>query len=89
MNSAAAANPVMNIMHAACVEKKCQECFNLSCGFCLKPTLRAVPFVMSGGGFKFRPLTHEPGLSDVAPTVLELMGLKVPAEMSGQSLLLR
>ena len=39
------------------------------------------------GGRKYRQLTHDPGLADVAPTVLNLMGLDIPTEMSGQSLL--
>ena len=47
-----------------------------------------VPFMMhSTTGHKFRPLSHDPGLSDVAPTLLDLMGLDIPKEMSGQSLL--
>ena len=29
------------------------------------------------------------GLSDVAPTVLELLGIEAPAEMTGQSLLVK
>jgi 2,3-bisphosphoglycerate-independent phosphoglycerate mutase len=53
-------------------------------------SLSAVPFCMHsppGHSHKFRKLTHDPGLSDVAPTVLDLMGLDIPPEMSGQSLI--
>ena len=47
-----------------------------------------VPLAMHNpGGRKYRQLTHDPGLADVAPTVLNLMGLDIPTEMSGQSLL--
>lgn len=49
-----------------------------------------VPFCMHsppGHAHKFRQLTHDPGLSDVAPTVLDLMGLDIPSEITGQSLL--
>jgi len=42
---------------------------------------------MHGGSYKFRQLSHDPGLSDVAPTLLHIMGLDIPPEMSGQSLL--
>ena len=49
-----------------------------------------VPFMMhSTSGHCYRPLSHDPGLSDVAPTVLDLMGLDIPKEMTGQSLLLK
>lgn len=41
-----------------------------------------------GKAYKFRELSSsDPGLSDVAPTVLRLMGLEAPAEMTGKSLL--
>lgn len=52
----------------------------------------AVPFCMRsppGQAHKFRQLTHDPGLSDVAPTVLDLMGVDIPPEITGQSLLKR
>uniref|UniRef100_A0A646QEE1 phosphoglycerate mutase (2,3-diphosphoglycerate-independent) n=1 Tax=Hemiscolopendra marginata TaxID=943146 RepID=A0A646QEE1_9MYRI len=45
-----------------------------------------VPFVMTGFR-RFRNLTHNAALCDVAPTVLDLMGLDIPKEMGGQSLL--
>ncbi|XP_070540000.1 2,3-bisphosphoglycerate-independent phosphoglycerate mutase-like [Ptychodera flava] len=44
-----------------------------------------VPFIMTGS-HKFKT-GGDPGLSDVAPTVLDLMGLDIPPDMTGQSLL--
>lgn len=49
-------------------------------------TTNRVPFLMTGPR-KFRAVTHNAALCDVAPTVLDLMGVDVPAEMTGQSLL--
>ncbi|EDV20042.1 uncharacterized protein TRIADDRAFT_32533 [Trichoplax adhaerens] len=48
-------------------------------------TLYRVPLIMTRG--KYKDITHDANLSDVAPTVLRIMGLDVPPEMSGQSLL--
>lgn len=48
---------------------------------------RAVPFVMTSKSHAFDHALPEPKLADVAPTVLDVMGLDVPAEMSGRSLL--
>lgn len=39
------------------------------------------------GGLKFKEITHNAALCDVAPTVLDVMGLVFPEEMGGQSLL--
>ncbi|MDA8193605.1 MAG: 2,3-bisphosphoglycerate-independent phosphoglycerate mutase [Thermaerobacter sp.] len=52
-------------------------------------TTNPVPFVVIGAdaAMKGRKLASGGGLRDVAPTVLELMGLPVPAEMTGESLL--
>ena len=50
-------------------------------------TLLAVPFCVHGEGCKLGVITHDPGLSDVAPTVLAIMGVEAPPEMNGQSLL--
>jgi 2,3-bisphosphoglycerate-independent phosphoglycerate mutase len=49
-------------------------------------TTNPVPFVMVGGG---RPALRAGGaLCDVGPTVLRLMGLEPPAEMTGRDLTL-
>ena len=49
-------------------------------------TTNPVPFILVDEELRHRTL-HEGGLADVAPTVLELMGLPVPTEMTGTSLL--
>ncbi|XP_028518515.1 2,3-bisphosphoglycerate-independent phosphoglycerate mutase isoform X2 [Exaiptasia diaphana] len=49
-------------------------------------TTNRVPFVMTGG-HKYRNFTHNAALCDVATTVLDVMGLDIPPEMTGQSLL--
>lgn len=48
--------------------------------------LLSVPFIMTGG-LKFKEITHNAALCDVATTVLDVMGLPIPQEMTGQSLL--
>ncbi|KAF8836494.1 cofactor-independent phosphoglycerate mutase [Paxillus ammoniavirescens] len=54
-------------------------------------TTNKVPFIMTGEGLEFvqdEEGAEEPGaLADVAPTVLAIMGLPQPEEMSGRSLL--
>jgi 2,3-bisphosphoglycerate-independent phosphoglycerate mutase len=49
-------------------------------------TTNPVPVVLLGGGAE---ALHDGRLADVAPTLLELMGLPKPAEMTGASLILR
>jgi 2,3-bisphosphoglycerate-independent phosphoglycerate mutase len=49
-------------------------------------TTNPVPVVLLGGG---AAALHDGRLADVAPTLLELMGLPKPAEMTGTSLILR
>lgn len=49
-------------------------------------TLSPVPVVLVNGPSDVRAL-HDGKLADVAPTLLELMGLPQPAEMTGRSLL--
>lgn len=48
-------------------------------------TTNQVPFCMTGSR-KFKEIKHSPALCDVAPTVLALMGLDQPSEMTGQCL---
>ncbi len=46
-----------------------------------------VPFVMTANaGGHFRTDVEEPALCDVAPTILTVMGLPIPPEMDGRSL---
>jgi len=45
-------------------------------------TLNKVPFVLVGGKMRLR----KGNLGDVAPTVLKLMGIKKPKEMTGKEL---
>ncbi len=60
------------------------ECMKDSKGRTLTShTLNDVPFYLLGSKRKL----HSGGLSDVAPTVLELLGLSQPKEMTGKSLL--
>ena len=52
-------------------------------------TLNRVEFFVVGPGFSPSTRLREGGrLADIAPTVLQLMGLPKPAEMTGQSLIL-
>ena len=44
-----------------------------------------VPFCITQN-MKFRKLSHNAALCDVAPTVLAVMGIEKPAEITGQSL---
>ena len=47
-------------------------------------TTNIVPLVVSGMG----NINLKPGrLADLAPTMLDIMGLDIPAEMSGESLI--
>ena len=48
-------------------------------------TLNPVPLILVGAGNRI--VVKEGRLADIAPTMLELMGLPKPAEMTGQSLL--
>ena len=48
-------------------------------------TTNRVPFILCGAGTELRPGR----LADIAPTMLDVMGLACPAEMDGQSLIIR
>lgn len=50
-------------------------------------TCNPVPFIMTSKNHSFDAGKKGGALCDVAPTVLKVMGLEVPAEMTGQSLL--
>jgi 2,3-bisphosphoglycerate-independent phosphoglycerate mutase len=49
-------------------------------------TTNPVPFILHGGGGELAKLRDGGTLADVAPTVLRLMGLEAPAEMTGRDL---
>jgi len=49
-------------------------------------TMNLVPAVIVGAGFEHRQLRSGGALCDVAPTLLELLGLPQPSEMDGVSL---
>ncbi len=49
-------------------------------------TTNPVPFLLVDSHHQHARLRSEGGLSDVAPTILEIMGLPVPKEMTGRSL---
>ena len=48
-------------------------------------TTNLVPFIICGAGEELRPGR----LADIAPTILDVMGLEKPAEMDGQSLIVK
>ena len=50
-------------------------------------TLNPVEVVIYGEGYKDKVLTGGGALGDIAPTILEIMGLEIPAAMTGKSLL--
>lgn len=51
-------------------------------------TMNPVPCVIVGQGFEGRRLRQGGALCDVAPTILQLLGLPQPPEMDGRSLLI-
>ncbi len=52
-------------------------------------TTNKVPFIMANAPEGWSLKKQGGVLGDVAPTILDLMGLEQPAAMSGQSLLVR
>ena len=48
-------------------------------------TTNLVPFILCGAGTELRPGR----LADIAPTILDVMGLEQPAEMDGKTLIVR
>lgn len=52
-------------------------------------TTNKVPFVMANAPKGWRLKQGDGVLGDVAPTILEAMGLKQPEEMTGRTLLIK
>ncbi|MDR3179752.1 MAG: 2,3-bisphosphoglycerate-independent phosphoglycerate mutase [Holosporaceae bacterium] len=50
-------------------------------------TTNDVPFILACNRHKFTQLMPGRGLSDVAPTVLSILGLDIPPEMTGKSII--
>ena len=48
-------------------------------------TTNLVPFILCGAGTQLRPGR----LADIAPTILDVMGLAAPQEMDGQTLIVK
>ena len=46
-----------------------------------------VPFIVAGEEFKNSTLLNGGRLSDIAPTVLDMMNMEKPEEMTGESLI--
>jgi 2,3-bisphosphoglycerate-independent phosphoglycerate mutase len=46
-----------------------------------------VPFIVAGEEFKNSTLLNDGRLSDIAPTVLDMMNMEKPEEMTGKSLI--
>ncbi len=67
----------------------CDEMLTQTGAILTQHSLNRVPFVVSGRDFEGRNDLIEAGdfgLSDIAPTVLALLGLPQPQEMTGQSI---
>ncbi len=61
---------------------------DLSQGWQTSHTLNPVPLILVSGDEKLKKAKlRQGGLQDIAPTVLELMGIEKPKEMTGKSLL--
>ena len=48
-------------------------------------TTNPVPFILCGAGTELRPGR----LADIAPTILDVMGLACPEEMDGKTLIVK
>ena len=50
-------------------------------------TLNSVPFIVVADALRGKSLRSGGALKDIAPTIMTLMGLPIPTEMEGKSLL--
>jgi 2,3-bisphosphoglycerate-independent phosphoglycerate mutase len=65
-----------------------EEMINLKTGeIDTRHSLNPVPFILVGENYKQVKLRKDGILADVAPTILEIVGLEKPKEMTGQSLI--
>ena len=54
---------------------------------CTSHTTNLVPFIVAGDKYIGKSLKSNKALCDVAPTLLDIMGVEKPAEMTGESIL--
>lgn len=54
---------------------------------CTSHTTNLVPLVVAGDKYVGKKLKSGKALCDVAPTLLDIMGLEKPAEMTGESII--
>ena len=52
-------------------------------------TTNLVPFIVAGKGYKDLKLRDDGILADVAPTLLDLMGVPIPEEMTGKTIVIK
>lgn len=52
-------------------------------------TTNVVPLIVVGEKFKGKKLLSDGKLCDIAPTLLDMMGIEIPKEMSGKSLIIK
>ena len=50
-------------------------------------TTNPVPFILVSKNYKDAKLKQEMGLQDIAPTVLDILGIEKPKEMTGRSII--
>ncbi|MGI6513054.1 MAG: 2,3-bisphosphoglycerate-independent phosphoglycerate mutase [Syntrophomonadaceae bacterium] len=58
-----------------------------SCQPCTAHTTNKVPFILVGDAFRGRRLREGGSLRDIAPTMLSILGLPIPDEMTGVNLI--
>ena len=52
-------------------------------------TLSKVPFILVSKRFQDKKLRQDGILADIAPTMLDLMGINVPEEMTGKTMIVK
>lgn len=65
-----------------------EEMINIDGGMNTEHSIYPVPFIVIGSEFQGKSYTVQSGiLADVAPTILKLLGISVPSEMTGRPLI--